>query len=117
MNHRKRAVIGAMAAYIMTSPVVGIATADPVAAKAGQLVYDKWCAPCHDPGIIHPGTHALMAKYANSKPAVLKEWTDLDPLFLRYTVRHGVSIMPQFRKTEITDAELGDLVAYLTHQQ
>ena len=86
-------------------------------ADAGKLVYEKWCAPCHDPGIIHPGTHALMAKYANSKPAVLKEWTDLDPLFLRYTVRHGVSIMPHFRKTEITDADLDALTAYLTHQR
>ncbi len=36
-------------------------------APTGRAVYEKWCAPCHDPGIIHPGTHALMAKYPGGK--------------------------------------------------
>ena len=31
---------------------------DPYAA-GGRAVYAKWCAPCHDPGVIHPGTNAL----------------------------------------------------------
>jgi len=79
----------------------------------GEVVYNKWCAPCHDPGLAHPGTLALSAKYAGVKSPVLKEWTDLPPVITRQFVRHGVSIMPFFRKTEIPDADLDALAAYL----
>jgi mono/diheme cytochrome c family protein len=81
--------------------------------SSGRLVYDKWCAPCHDPGINHPGTHALMAKYQGTKPAVLLERTDLPASIVKHFVRHGISVMPQFRKTEISDAELDALATYL----
>jgi mono/diheme cytochrome c family protein len=80
----------------------------------GRAVYGKWCAPCHDPGITHPGTHALTAKYQGVKSGVLLEWTDLPPAMVKVLVRHGISVMPQFRKTEITDAELDALAAYLS---
>jgi len=77
-------------------------------------VYEKWCAPCHDPGIHHPGTHALMAKYQGTKPGALIEWTDLQAATVKQVVRHGISVMPHFRKTEISDAELDALAAYLS---
>jgi hypothetical protein len=32
-------------------------------------------------------------------------------------VRQGVSFMPTFRKTELTDAELDDVVAFLIRKQ
>jgi mono/diheme cytochrome c family protein len=35
------------------------------------------------------------------------------PELTRAFVRNGVSVMPPFRKTEITDAELAALAAYL----
>ena len=81
---------------------------------AGVGVYRKWCAPCHAPGITHPGTHALMTKYQGVKSGVLLEWTDLPASTVNYTVRHGISVMPQFRKTEISDAELDALARYLS---
>jgi mono/diheme cytochrome c family protein len=81
---------------------------------AGREVYLKWCAPCHAPGITHPGTHALMTKYQGIKSGVLLEWTDLPASSVKYTVRHGISVMPQFRKTEISDAELDALARYLS---
>lgn len=83
---------------------------------AGRLVYEQWCAPCHDPGIMHPGTHALMVKYPGGARAsgVITEWTDLPASYVSYMVRHGMSVMPPFRKTEITDAELAALGAYLS---
>ena len=46
---------------------------------SGRGVYTKWCAPCHDPGIDHPGTNALMVKYQGIKPGVLLEWKDFQP--------------------------------------
>ena len=84
--------------------------------REGRAVYDKWCAPCHDPGIEHPGTHALMAKYPGSPRAsgVIVEWRDLTPEYVRFMVRHGMSVMPHFRKTEITDSELDALAKYLS---
>jgi (+)-pinoresinol hydroxylase len=83
---------------------------------AGRVVYDHWCAACHDPGITHPGTHALMVKYPGGQRAtgVITEWHDLPASYVSYMVRHGMSVMPQFRKTEITDAELAALAAYLS---
>jgi mono/diheme cytochrome c family protein len=90
--------------------------ADEVAPEyaAGREVYVKWCAPCHAPGVTHPGTHALMTKYQGVKSGVLLEWTDLPASTVKYTVRHGISVMPQFRKTEISDAELDALARYLS---
>jgi len=81
---------------------------------AGRAVYTKWCAPCHDPGVIHPGTNALTVKYRGVKPGVLLEWKDLRPETVRYLVRHGISVMPQFRKTEISDADLDALAKFLS---
>ncbi len=85
---------------------------DPLA--AGRAVYAKWCAPCHDPGVIHPGTNALTVKYRGVKSGVLLEWQDLAPETVSYLVRHGISVMPQFRKTEISDADLDALAKFLS---
>jgi len=80
----------------------------------GREVYRKWCAPCHAPGPEHhPGTEALAAKYKGGKPAALEERTDLTVEFTKQMVRNGVSIMPFFRKTEISDADLDALAAFL----
>ena len=46
-------------------------------------------------------------------PAALEERDNLNPAMVRYFVRHGILTMPPFRKTEITDAELDALGAYL----
>jgi len=81
---------------------------------AGRAVYTKWCAPCHDPGVTHPGTNALTVKYRGVKPGVLLEWKDLQASTVKVLVRHGISVMPHFRKTEISDAELDALAKYLS---
>jgi mono/diheme cytochrome c family protein len=87
----------------------------------GQQVYDYWCLPCHGPGLglpgfaELPGTQQLRIKYRDTAiPPLLTERTDLVPEFVKVIVRQGVSFMPQFRKTEISDAELDALAAYLT---
>jgi mono/diheme cytochrome c family protein len=82
----------------------------------GRAVYENWCGPCHDPGIEHPGTHALMSKYPGSPRAsgIITEWRDLTPQYIRFMVRRGMSVMPHFRKTEISDSELDALAKYLS---
>ena len=79
----------------------------------GNEVFQNWCAPCHAPGARHPGTQALESLYKGAKPAALEQRTDLLPELTRAFVRTGVSVMPPFRKTEISDADLAALAAYL----
>jgi mono/diheme cytochrome c family protein len=86
--------------------------ADEATVQKGEKVYTYWCATCHGEGAL-PGTMALQAKYKGAKPALLSERTDLIPAVTKTFVRHGVSIMPFFRKTEISDADLDALAAYI----
>lgn len=90
--------------------------AEPTAktsAQSGQTVYEYWCATCHAPGPGHPGTQSLQLKYGGKTPAVLLERTDLSPQAVAVFVRQGVLLMAPFRKTEISDAELAALSAYV----
>ncbi len=91
----------------------GAASAADPSQVQGRQVFDKWCAPCHAAGDAHPGTVALQAKYKGSLPAPLEERTDLTGDTVKYFVRNGVSIMPFFRKTEVSDTDLDALARYL----
>ncbi len=93
--------------------ISGAAHAQDAAAARGSEVFQNWCAACHAPGPRHPGTQALEALYKGAKPAALEQRTDLVPELTRSFVRTGVSVMPPFRKTEISDADLEALAAYL----
>jgi mono/diheme cytochrome c family protein len=90
-----------------------VAHAQEALVTRGNEVFQYWCAACHAAGPRHPGTQALEALYKGAKPAALEERTDLLPDLTRAFVRTGVSVMPPFRKTEITDADLDALAAYL----
>jgi len=79
----------------------------------GEQVYTQWCAACHAAGPNMPGTQALEAKYNGATAAVLVERADLPPELVKVIVRSGVSVMPPFRKTEISDADLEALADYI----
>lgn len=83
----------------------------PVPAVAIKI-YGKWCSDCHTRPS-GPGTMALQRKYQGAVPAILEQRTDLTPDYVRAVVRSGISFMPSFRKTEISDAELAELADYL----
>lgn len=83
------------------------------ASPVGRAVFVKWCGSCHGPKTDAPGTGALAVKYGGKVPPQLDRRTDLTPDLVKYFVRHGVSVMPAFRKTEITDAQLNELANYL----
>jgi mono/diheme cytochrome c family protein len=89
-------------------------TAAKTPAPSGQAVYEHWCAPCHAPGPGHPGTQSLQIKYGGKIPPVLVDRSDLSPQAVAAFVRQGVLLMAPFRKTEITDAELAALSAFVT---
>jgi mono/diheme cytochrome c family protein len=98
---------------VALAAIAGGAHAQDSAAARGGEVFQTWCAACHAPGPRHPGTQALEALYKGAKPAALEQRTDLVPQLTRSFVRTGVSVMPPFRKTEISDADLDALAAYL----
>lgn len=80
----------------------------------GYVQYQDYCAICHGAGVGKPGTQALQAKYKGAEPALLASRTDLTQRLIKTYVRNGISVMPSFRKTEISDAELDAIAAYLT---
>jgi len=109
----------ALRLVLSSAVLAGVAVAQVQAAEpqkpaaSGQVVYEKWCAPCHAPGPGHPGTQSLELKYKGKTPPVLLDRTDLPPQVVATFVRQGVLLMAPFRKTEINDAELNALSAYV----
>jgi|SRR5215469_14738528 len=110
---RSRALLALVLLVALGTPAHAANPAGAAPVTSGQAVYDRWCAPCHAPGPGHPGTQSLQVKYAGKIPSVLLERTDLSAAAVAAFVRHGVLSMPPFRKTEITDAELSALAAYV----
>ena len=110
-----RSLIGYLLAAVVALAAVAapVAAQEPASVEHGKQVFDHWCAPCHGAGPGKPGTAALNALYKGQKPALLEERTDLVPELTKQFVRTGVSVMPFFRKTEISDADLEALAAYL----
>ena len=100
---------------------VGAAHAQP-SAERGKAKFEHSCAPCHGAGVgddgraMLPGTDALRIKYKGANPPVpaqLEQRTDLTAPVIKVFVRHGSLSMPPFRPTELTDAEIADIAAYI----
>jgi mono/diheme cytochrome c family protein len=102
-----------MKRLLIAGALVVLTSIAHAAEPSGQAVYEHWCAPCHAPGPGHPGTQSLQLKYAGKTPAVLLDRTDLNAQAVAAFVRQGVLLMAPFRKTEISDAELAALTAYV----
>lgn len=85
----------------------------------GKTKFQHSCEPCHGRGVgddgrqMLPGTDALRIKYNGSLPPALEDRRDLTAEVLTTYVRKGSWSMPPFRKTELTDAEIVDVAAYL----
>ena len=83
--------------------------------ERGAAVFNNWCSACHSRGPQNaPGTTSLQMKYQGSVPAALEDRQDLTAEVVKVFVRNGVATMPQLRKTEVSDADLEALAAYLT---
>jgi mono/diheme cytochrome c family protein len=115
--NRIQALLLAVLVGCMGTAQTGLATGAraPSAESArasGAAVYGKWCSDCHSTGS-GPGSMALERKYHGQLPAILNRRADLSPDYVSHVVRQGISFMPSFRKTEISDTELAQLGAYL----
>lgn len=108
MTPHVRCMLFAACSFAIATARAGDATAD------GKSVFEAWCTPCHAPGLTHPGTLALHLRYQGQLPDALEAREDLSAAFIERIVRSGIGGMPPFRKTEITDAQLSELAAYLS---
>jgi mono/diheme cytochrome c family protein len=119
------AAVAALCLQVVAAPAVAQSPSAPAASlsaksERGKAVYEYWCSSCHGAGQGMfgakelPGTAALRAKYQGAIPPLLVDRRDMPADFVRVVVRQGMSIMPYFRKTEISDAELDALAAYLS---
>jgi (+)-pinoresinol hydroxylase len=85
--------------------------------ERGAAVFNNWCSACHSRGPRNaPGTASLQAKYQGSVPAALEDRRDLTPELVKLFVRNGVAMVAPLRKTEVSDADLEALAAYLTQR-
>jgi mono/diheme cytochrome c family protein len=86
-------------------------------AERGAAVFNNWCSACHSRDARNaPGTTSLRFKYQDKVPAALEDRRDLTPQSIALFVRQGVATMPFSRKTEVSDADLDALIAYLTRR-
>jgi mono/diheme cytochrome c family protein len=121
MNRVQLVIAGALlalgASAGMAEATGDAAGATPAAASAaalpGKTLFDRHCSFCHAAGPGHAGTMRL-AEARGADKAVLEERRDLDPVYVRLVVRQGLIEMPPWRKTEIDDAALQQIAAYLT---
>ena len=85
--------------------------------ERGAAVFNNWCSACHSRGPQNaPGTASLQNKYQGSVPAALQDRRDLTADLVKFFVRNGVAMMAPLRKTEVSDADLDALAAYLTQR-
>lgn len=115
---RGRAAMG-FAALAAVPAALLVALAVPAAEPAaltpqqqeGREVFNSKCIWCHGPNLW--GTYNL-AHRLGPDHALLEQRTDLVGPFVKSVVRNGLSSMPPLRRTEISDAQLDAVVAYLT---
>lgn len=91
---------------------VSTAPSNPLSQRSGKVLFELHCAGCHDPGNAHAATKQL-ALVRSKDLAVIMQRTDLVPAYIKFIVRDGLLEMPPFRPTDINDAELDNLTAYI----
>ena len=89
----------------------------PARQEQGHAVFQRWCEPCHGRASYLPATAALTVKYKGKIAGALEDRKDLTAAVVKTFVRQGSFSMPPFRKTEISDADLEVLSAYLTEKR
>jgi mono/diheme cytochrome c family protein len=102
----RSAVLALMLALVCVARDAGAAQ------MSGAELFAHYCSYCHGTGD-GPGS-AQLAKTRGTDKALLLRRTDLAPDYIQYVVRHGLKAMPPFVPSDLTDARLKVLAAYLT---
>ncbi|HWU04034.1 MAG TPA: cytochrome c [Novosphingobium sp.] len=104
-------------ALLVAAPAALMAkgTSDRASDDRGAALFAYHCAACHGEGPGHPGTQALDYRDKGAAPALLTRRGDIPEELVAYAIRNGVNAMPYFRKTEISDADIRAIAAFLRH--
>ena len=107
----------ALLATLVSTLACGVLAADESTLmpqqQQGKRAYDRLCIYCHSPGVW--GTNRL-AQRMDKEHAVLENRTDLSATTIQTVVRTGIGSMPPLRKSELSDADVSAIAAYLTRQ-
>jgi mono/diheme cytochrome c family protein len=90
---------------------IGLATPALGAEMTGKEIFDHYCSYCHGADDA-PGTMQLRRTRGKDQ-ALLTERTNLRADYIEYVVRHGLRSMPPFAPSDLTDARLKALAAFL----
>jgi mono/diheme cytochrome c family protein len=82
--------------------------------EQGQKLFRNNCFYCHTEKVW--GTLSLERRRPGGD-ALLEKRTDLTPEFVKSVVRNGLGSMPAYRRTELTDADVDAIIAYLTRNR
>jgi len=109
--------IAALLGILALALGMGTASADDaslsVKEQQGKRLFNHTCVYCHGPGVW--GTNRL-SKRLDKEHALLENRTDLTPAAIQAIVRNGIGSMPPLRKTEVSDADVAAIAAYLTRK-
>jgi len=96
----------------MIGLLIAAATAAAVPPPAHQpaAVFGRICLSCHGP--TGWGTRALSRRMPRDQ-ALLANRRDLTPEVLHAVLRHGIGSMPSLTPTDLSDAEIDALAAWL----
>jgi mono/diheme cytochrome c family protein len=107
----------AIAALTTATAASTVSAADaPLSAlqQQGQKLFRNNCFYCHSEKVW--GTLALERRRP-AGDALLEKRTDLVPDFVKTVVRNGLGSMPAYRRTELNDADVDAITAYLTRNK
>jgi|KBSMisStandDraft_5_1062788.scaffolds.fasta_scaffold256907_2 cytochrome c5 len=113
---RRRSIAAALAILVLNLAASIGAADEPTLTpqqQQGKRAYDHLCVYCHSPGVW--GTNRL-AKRVDKEHAVLESRTDLSTSAIQTIARTGIGSMPPLRKSELSEADLSAIAAYLTRQ-
>jgi len=102
----------ATAPAFLLAALAGLTTRTFAAEMTGKEIFAHYCTYCHGSSD-GPGTQQLRRTRGADK-ALLPQRTDLARDYIGCIVRHGLKSMPPFVPSDLTDARLQALVAYLT---
>ena len=100
---------------LMLSALIGLSTLMLEVHADGEKIYDDWCMICHAPTHNMPGSDRIREVYGEDR-VDLKNSPFVNEQTIRILVREGRGMMPPFRRTEISNAELDELVAFLIEE-
>jgi mono/diheme cytochrome c family protein len=106
----RRATVVATLTACVAAPLAAQEPSLTAQQDQGRKLFQSTCLYCHGEKVW--GTFTLARRRADE--GLLEKRTDLSAPFVKNVVRNGLGSMPAYRRTELTDADVDAIAAYLT---